>query len=62
MISVSFDDMIRQHGAAQAINLLLTIEHLAHIESQPETGNEGARFQRALDMLANPSSGSGILL
>ena len=54
--------MIRQHGAAQAINLLLTIEHLAHIESQPETGNEGARFQRALDMLANPSSGSGILL
>jgi hypothetical protein len=62
MISVTFDDMIRRHGATQAFDLLVTIEHLAHIESQPESGEEGVRFQRALDALASFSSGSGILL
>jgi hypothetical protein len=59
MISVTFDDMIHRHGATQAFDLLRMIEQLAHIESRPQSGDESARFQRALDALASSRSGTG---
>jgi hypothetical protein len=51
MFLVTYSDMVEQHGAAMAYDLLLTIETLAKIKDQINLADEETRFQRALSVI-----------
>ena len=53
MSNVTYNDMIKRYGNAQAFDLLLTVERLAKIKDEISLADEETRFQRALLALDN---------
>jgi hypothetical protein len=53
MMNVTYHDMVRRYGSAQAFGLLLTVEKLAKIKHDTHSADEETRFQRALAALEN---------